>query len=155
MPAHMIDLMAEFKLLTSGMDNNRLPHGRGLLGAMNYFKLDGMDALEKKSMQDLAIRGGPFTDTEQVDLLDYCERDVRALMLLLPAMMSKINLGHALVRGDYQCANAKIEWRGIPVDVEYLNRLKANWTDIQNALVQDIDPLGEIYEGRAFRINRF
>jgi hypothetical protein len=41
-------------------------------------------------MQQLALRGGPFTDEERNALLAYCESDVRALENLLPRMLPEI-----------------------------------------------------------------
>ena len=57
-PANILDLYAEFRNLTNGIPT---PCGAGLLGAMSYFGLGGIQALEKDSMRELAMRGGPFT----------------------------------------------------------------------------------------------
>src|SRR5262245_32674101 len=43
-PARILDLYAEFRLLTSGLP---VPAGHGLLGALLYFDLDTMGAEEK------------------------------------------------------------------------------------------------------------
>ena len=61
LPERSIDLCAEFKALTNGVS---MPNGRGLLGALLHFGLPHMDAIEKKSMQALAMRGGPYTEAE-------------------------------------------------------------------------------------------
>ena len=65
LPARILDLCAEFKCLTSGLT---LDHGRGLLGALSYYCLDSMDAVEKSEMRELAIRGGPFTAWAELQL---------------------------------------------------------------------------------------
>lgn len=75
-PRRILDLYAEFRCLTSGTGS---ACGHGLLGACAYFGLDGIDAAEKESMRELAMRGGPYTDAERVALLDYCQSDVDAL----------------------------------------------------------------------------
>jgi hypothetical protein len=75
-PARMLDLFAEFRVMTNGMP---LQHGNGLLGAMLHFGLDALDAAEKEEWRELAMRGGPYTAMEQTGLLDYCESDVTAL----------------------------------------------------------------------------
>ena len=86
MPARILDLYAEFRCQTSGL---RLPCGNGLLGALTYYGLDAMEGAEKDSMRDLAIRGGPYTELEKQQLLDYCETDVVALAKLLPKIVSR------------------------------------------------------------------
>ena len=88
-------------------------------------------------------------------LLDYCETDVVALSKLLPAMLPKIDLPRALLRGRYMAAAAKIEWDGIPIDVDTLSVLRSNWSAIQDQLIVSIDRNYGIYDGRAFKTKRF
>jgi DNA polymerase I len=80
MPENVLDLYAEFRILSNGLPT---PCGNGLLGALAWFGLDGIDAADKDSMRQLALRGGPYTDQERAALLDYCESDVAALARLL------------------------------------------------------------------------
>src|SRR5262249_35725115 len=86
-PAHMLDRCAEFKRITSGL---YVHNGRGLLGMLTWFGLDAMSVSEKKEMQALACRGGPWTSAERTALLDYCEVDVVALTKALPLMLPQI-----------------------------------------------------------------
>src|SRR6516162_5424863 len=72
LPFRVLDLFAEFRCLTSGRPT---PCGNGLLGALAYFGLDALDAVDKESMRQLAIRGGPYTAGERGALLDYCQTD--------------------------------------------------------------------------------
>ncbi|MFH1265258.1 MAG: DNA polymerase I, partial [Planctomycetota bacterium] len=103
MPARVLDLFCEFRNLTNG---GATVAGNGLLGALAYFGLGGIDAAGKQDMRDLAIRGGPYTEAERAALLAYCESDVVALARLLPAMLPKIDLPRALLRGRYMPAAA-------------------------------------------------
>ena len=73
---------------------------------------------------------GPYSAEEQVALLDYCQTDIDALVALLPEMAPKIPIDHALIRGRYMKAVARMESFGIPVDLPLLKRLRADW---QNA----------------------
>jgi DNA polymerase family A len=136
MPIRVLDLYAEFRCLTSGRP---VPCGYGLLGAMAYHGLDGLDATEKDTMRQLALRGGPYTQAEQGALLDYCQSDVDALARLLPATLPKIDLPRALLRGRYLAAVARMEWAGVPIDVEVLNRLRENWPRIKGRLITAVD----------------
>ena len=86
-PANILDLFAEFRCMTNGLS---VPCGSGLLGALAYYGLNSIGAVEKDTMRDLAMRGGPWTAEEKQALLDYCESDVAALARLLPAMAPRI-----------------------------------------------------------------
>lgn len=82
-PIHVLDLYVEFRNLTNGLP---VPCGSGLLGALAYFGLDSIGSAEKDSMRDLIMSGGPWSESEKVDILDYCQTDVDALARLLPRM---------------------------------------------------------------------
>jgi hypothetical protein len=135
-PLRILDLYAEFCRLTSGL---AVPCGRGVLGALTYFGLGGIDAAEKKEMRDLAIRGVPFTEAEQEALTTYCQSDVDALAQLLPAMASTIDLPRALLRGRYTAAAARIEWNGTQLDTAVLTRLRKSWPAIKARLVAEVN----------------
>ena len=83
-PERILDLFTEFRNHTNGIPP---PNGSGLLGALVYFGLDGMDAVEKNEMRDLILTGGPWSDDQRIAILNYCESDVAALARLLPAML--------------------------------------------------------------------
>jgi hypothetical protein len=136
MPARILDLFAEFRCLTNGL---AVPCGNGLLGALAYFGLGGMTAIEKQEMQSLAMRGGWYSEAERQALLDYCESDVLALDRLLPAMLPKIDLPRALLRGRYMAAAAKMETNGVPVDADALESLRTHWTGIKAELVAAVN----------------
>ena len=133
MPERVLDLFIEFRNRTNGLPT---PAGSSLLGALTYFGLDAMGATEKKEMQEAIGNGtwrGRFTPEE---ILDYCEADVDALIRLLPAMLPRIDLPRALLRGRYMAAAAAMEHNGTPIDVETLARLRQGWTDIQDQLIR-------------------
>ena len=122
---------------------------------MTHFGFDSMNAIEKDGMRDLAIRGGPWTDTERADLLDYCESDVVALNRLLPAMAPSIDLPRALLRGRYMAAASRIEHVGVPIDHPTLTTLTRHWPDIQRVLIQRIDRDYGVFDDRTFKRNRW
>ena len=152
LPTNTLDLFTEFRNLTNGIPP---PSGAGLLGALVYFGLDAMDAAEKDSMRDLAIRGGPWTVEEKAALLAYCESDVVALERLLPKMIPTLDVGRALLRGRYMKALAQMESCGVPIDTGKLATLRANWSAIQERLVQRIDAHYGVFDGRTFKADRF
>jgi hypothetical protein len=122
---------------------------------MAWHGLDALGGAEKKSLQELACRGGPWGQAEREALLDYCQTDVEALSRLLPAMLPELDLPRAILRGRYMAAVARMEAAGIPVDVETLTRLRACWEMIQERLITELDGGFKVYEGRSFRAERF
>jgi hypothetical protein len=152
LPSRILDLYAESRCLTSGLT---VPCGHGLLGALSCFGLDGIEAAEKDSMRQLALRGGPYTADERLALLDYCQTDVAALARLLPAMLAKIDLPRALLRGRYMGAAARMEWAGVPIDTKALTSLRGNWSAIQGRLIWRIDRNYGVFDGRTFKADRW
>lgn len=152
MPANVVDLFAEFRNYTNGSYTR---YGAKLLGALAYFGLDGIGVEEKDEMRGLAMRGGPYTEEEAAALLDYCQGDVDALARLWPKLSPKSTPPYALLRGRYMSAAARIEWTGIPVDTEQLERLRCNWDSIQARLIEKIDRDYGVYDGSTFKQDRF
>ena len=153
LPARVLDLYVEFRNRANGLSP---PNGFGLLGALTYHGLDAMDAAEKKAMQELAIRGGPWTSDEREALLAYCESDVLALAKLLPAMEPELDLSRAVAcRGRYMGAVARMEWAGVPIDTETLSRLRAGWESIQDRLIREVDSRFGVFDGRTFKAERW
>src|SRR5262245_45488444 len=134
-PARIIDLFAEFRNLTCGLP---VPCGNGLLGALAYFGFDALSATEKESLRQLAMRGGDYTEAERLALLDYSQADVHALTRLLPAMLPRIDFPRALLRGRYMAAAARMEWNGVPLDVDALARLRDGWGRIKGQLIEEV-----------------
>src|SRR6516165_5605951 len=152
MPERILDLFIEFRACTNGLDT---PAGNGLLGALAYFGLDGMGADENQEMRALILRGGPWSEDERTAILNYCEGDVEALDRLLPAMLPKLDLPRALVRGRYMAAAAAMEHVGTPIDVPTLGLFRRHWTDIQDQLIAEIDASYGVFEGRTLTRDRY
>jgi DNA polymerase I len=152
MPERILDLFTEFRDRTNGLTT---PAGAGLLGALTYFGIDGIGADEKDEMRSLALRGGPWTAQEREALLDYCEGDVVALERLLPAMLPRIDLPRALLRGRYMAAAAAMEHAGVPIDVPTLELMRMSWTNIQDDLIAVIDKDYGVFDGRTFKADRW
>lgn len=152
LPTRIVDLWAEFRVSLNG---SRPAAGWGLLGCLSHHGLDSMAATEKQEMRELAIRGGPFTDTEMLALLDYCQSDVDALDRLLPIMAPKIDAPRALLRGRYMAAVASMESLGVPIDMEMLELFRANWEPIKSQLIATVDADFGVYDGKTFKMDRF
>jgi hypothetical protein len=152
MPERVLDLYAEFRCLTNGLN----PYfGNGILGASAWFGLPVMGAAEKGSMRKLAMRGGPWSEFERRELLNYCEDDVRRLYKLLPAMLPELDLPRAVLRGRYMRAATLMEWAGVPIDTETLFRFRDGWEMIQDRLIDSVDRRFGVFDGRTFVADRW
>ena len=151
-PANILDLFVEFRDRTNGLET---PAGSGLIGALTYFGLDTIGALEKDELRRLILAGGPWSDSERSAILDYCATDIYALERLLPAMLPRFDLPRALLRGRYMAAAAAMEWNGVPIDVETLALLRENWGRIQDQLIAEVDADYAVFDGRTFKAKRW
>jgi DNA polymerase I len=150
-PASILDLFVEFRDRTNGLST---PAGAGLVGALTYFGLDTIGSQEKDELRTLILRGGPWSQQERTAILDYCATDIVALERLLPAMLPRIDLPRALLRGRYMAAAAAMEHNGVPIDLATLGLLREHWTGIQDDLIRAVDDHG-IYDGRTFKSDRW
>jgi hypothetical protein len=152
MPANVLDLFVEFRNFLNGLTT---PAGFGLIGALTYFGLDNIGAIEKDDMRALVLGGGPWSPEQRVAILEYCAGDVTALERLLPAMLPRIDLPRAGLRGRYMKAAAIMEHNGTPIDTETLELLRQYWADIQDDLIAEIDADYGVFDGRTFKAERW
>src|SRR5262249_29038496 len=125
-----------------------VPSGRGLIGALDYYGLDSIGAKMKEGLQELAIRGGPYTAEELAALLTYVKGDAERLLPLLRKMLPDIgNLARALHRGESIAALARMEHIGVPIDEETFPLLtdKGAWSYVRDAMVPSVDTEYRVY----------
>jgi hypothetical protein len=152
LPANILDLYAEFRNATNG---RATPCGNGLLGALAYWGLGSIEVAEKEEMRQLILRGGPWSNSEQKAILNYCASDVDALIKLLGRMAAEIDTPRAMLRGRYMTAAANMEHRGVPIDKQALGVLRESWDSIQDQLIGRIDAAYGVFEGRSFTAKRW
>ena len=150
-PANVLDLFAEFRDRTNGLET---PAGAGLVGALTFFGLDTIGSQEKDELRARILAGSPWSPDERIAIFDYCESDVAALERLLPAMLPRIDLPRALLLGRYMAAAAAMEHNGVPIDTSVLSLLRERWTGIQDDLIRAVDEHG-IYDDRTFKLERW
>ena len=150
-PRHMLDLYVEFRNLTNG----RYTGSAGLLGAAAMFGLNTITASAKDRARELVMRGGPWTAAEQDHIIEYCRTDVELTVNLLHAMLARIDLPRAMLRGRFMDAIAGMEHRGIPVDVGVWQQLCASWPTLKRGLIAEIDREYGVFEAGVFKRDRF
>jgi hypothetical protein len=151
-PANILDLFVEFRNRTNGLPT---PAGSGLVGALAYFGIDAVAAGEKDAMRAIVLAGGPWDEATRAAFLHYCESDMLALERLLSALLPRIDLPRALLRGRYMKAAAMMEWAGTPIDNATLLLLREHWTGIQDELIRAIDADYHVFDGRTFKADRW
>jgi DNA polymerase I len=152
MPTNVLDLFVEFRDRTNGLTT---PAGSGLSGALAYFGIDHVGAAAKDGTRALVLRGGPWSDEERALILRYCGSDTLSLERLLAAMMPRIDLPRALLRGRYMKAAAAMESAGVPIDVPTLALLRQKWDHIQDDLIEVVDADFRVFDGRTFKAERW
>jgi DNA polymerase I len=125
------------------------PDGKGLLGALAYYGIGSIGAKRKDAMRDRIIKGWPFNFDEQKQILDYCGSDIDALTALLPKLLASpdFDLATALHWGEFVAVSARMEHRGVPIDLEIYQQLlnKKAWAFVRDALVPEIDAQYGVY----------
>jgi hypothetical protein len=156
-PHDIIDLMAEYRWLMSGLprpsqtsDNGKRIKRDSMYDATFTFGIHDINQDRKDAMRDIAIRGVPFTDQERRDLLDYCEDDVRLTAKLFLAMAPHLEIDYAILRGDYLQQLTKIGLRGIPLDAGAVSKLRDNWDTILAHVVRRGEQMG-VYDNGSLR----
>jgi DNA polymerase-1 len=158
MPQRCIDLYPEFIRIHNGKFEGKLYPS--LIAAASHFGIPVTAAADKETLRGLIMTGGPWSDAQRAEILDYCSADVRMTADLFQAMQGELfsgatNFGGALLRGRYTCAVARMERNGIPIDIDALNLIKTNWEAIKLDLIVDIDKDFGVYEGSSFVTKKF
>jgi len=164
-PANVYDCRAEFGVLANRMKIPGIkPVKFALAEAVMRLRVPFRWRFDKAHMQQLAVRGAPFTASEQQALVAYCLEDVEALEALLPELLRRIWKHHrnrerylqrALFRGEYMKAITACRRTGIALDTPCVARVQDRWDDIKLALIEAVNPEYGVYEGSTFKRNRF
>ena len=149
----IIDLFAEFRSYTNG--DPRVSR-RGLVHALDYFGLTDLIPDEKEDMRTLILSRGPWNKKQRLSILDYCTQDVTCLGPLLSCMLQRmpwidLRLNHALIRGRYMKSVGSMQHRGIPIDLDLLDKLNDNWDAIKLELIDSVDAQYGVYVDGSFK----
>ena len=148
-PISILDTHAEFRNLANSTRKPLL--GYGLLGALKFFGMPARDKEEKAVFYALAERGGPYTEQEQSDWLDYCDDDVQDLDRLLPPLFEAAELFQfsrmcqALRNGGVASGNAEVYSNGIPIDVALRIRWDRHLETIKRKIVGRLQTTHDVF----------
>jgi hypothetical protein len=156
MPSRILDLFIEYRNSTNTLQQKGAPPIEStLLAALIAHGLPHMDAVEKEEWRARFMRGRPYLPHEREGGLNYCERDVTALELLLPAMLPRIDLGRALLRGRYMAAVSAMEHAGTPIDTDRHRQICDRWEDIKLDLIYRVDADYGVFDHTSFNHQKF
>ncbi len=165
LPANVLDTRIEFGVLVNRMRIiGRPPKSLSLVEAVMQLGDGFRWAFDKDLMRSIAIRGAPFTPSEQQALLEYCREDTAAVAAILPNLVSRALAHHhnrdrwlqrALFRGEFMKAITATRRNGIPLDTLCLSRVQDRWDDVKRALIEAVNPQYQVYDGTVFRRKRF
>lgn len=127
-PIRFVDLMIELRNFHNG--THGVPLRQGLYGYLDLWGIGHPPESYKSDIRDLIISGQ--SHTRPADVLDYCRSDVEITAKLVALVAARIDwrraIGH---RGPFMNAISLAESRGLPVDVDMVERLHRHWPEIQ------------------------
>ena len=165
-PRNILDLWVEARMNANTIGQRSRVN---LLATLSHYGIDSMDYVEKEEMRALIMDQSSYTPEERERILEYCNKDVLAILDLLPFMLPEIpglvddikngtrkqGWVQALFRGRYQVAVTRIDREGVPVDAEMYNRLMAVRPQIRQRLIDDTNAKYDVYTGDTFTLAKF
>jgi hypothetical protein len=149
LPFCVLDLCAEFRVLRNHSSKPQDPYK--LEDALQHFDLNSGDIAAKEWMHERVQRLGPWTPSERAAVLAACESDVDVLVSLFEAMFDKLDFSKALIRGRYMKAVARVEQRGIPIDVSLYDRVIHHRKALRRRVVDDVNESLNVFDNYALK----
>ena len=150
-PVHLLDqhtayLASTNILLPYNPDEKRIKARKNLAAACRAYGITGWEGIDKEDIS-ADIGEGRWHEYGQPAVFTYCEEDVRASTELLRRQVSghgsrpPIDTDHVIHWSNYSAkAVAKIQARGMPIDVPLWNLVQENKAAVITALLQRFDP---------------
>jgi DNA polymerase-1 len=126
----------------------------GLLTALKLHGLQGIEEEQKGHWRQVILENEEYTEEQWRGIEWYNRTDVDATIALLDVMGSAIDWPHALLRGRYMAAVARMERVGLPVDRDRLITFVEHWGQIKLHFIERDDEFG-LYNGLEFDTARF
>lgn len=134
LPERILDLTIEFR---NAINGRRPPCGVDLVGALVWHGLPAADGLDR-STSPVAV-----------------SRRLTAVYRLFQATQSNSNLEHALLRGRYMVAVARMERVGVPIDHQTAKLLATSWPRLRAKIAEQIDLPFQVYKSGQFQLLEF
>lgn len=150
-PEHIFDLHTAYLaasnvLLPYNPDEVRKRQEKGLAAACRAYDIEGWEGIDKKAIAQ-AIGEGHWREYGRDGCLNYCEEDVKKEAELLRKQLrgwsqfQPISAEHVLHWSNYSAnAIARIQARGMPIDMTLWNAVQEHKTAVVRALIKKFDP---------------
>jgi hypothetical protein len=150
-PKHVYDLHTAYLsvsniLLPYEPDTKRIKQRKGLSNACAAYGIDGWENIDKPDIAK-AIGEGHWHDYGQPAVFDYCEEDVRNSAELFRRQLAghgsfaPIDPQLVMRWSEYSAKSvARIQARGMPIDMELWNLVQENKRAVVAALIARFDP---------------
>lgn len=125
-PDQVVDTLAEARTV-----RGQVPIGGwGLLSVAHWLGVSTMSTEHKGEMRSVAM-AEEVAPEDREPLLDYCQDDVDATLEVWRRLAPVVDIPRAELRGRYLKSLARVEARGIPVDVGLAGKLVAGWPEVK------------------------
>jgi DNA polymerase-1 len=151
-PVHIFDLHTAYLAISNIMepfdydDTKRRKKGKGLVDACRAYGIQGWERFDKTTIAK-DIGDGNWRVWGRETVFDYCEEDVHKTLELLRAMLrgsdrfGLVDVPRVLHWSNYSAkAIARIQARGMPIDMDYWNIVQENKALVVAELVRRFDP---------------
>jgi len=153
LPRRHIDLRAEFCNQVNGDVNSS--KDKDLRTALEHYGLGYDDHICRILASDAVESGAPLPENQVEPVRKSCLLDVKDITRLFRLLSAKIEIRHALIRGQYVLSCAVIQETGIPVDSSCYWRIKSNLERIHRSLIDELDREYQVYENYHFSQRAF
>ncbi len=146
LPDNYIDVETLAKL---AVNVPRLRKSPSLIESLDIFGIPHSLSIKEKKAEQKRYAKPVLTDEDRRDIRIYCPNDAKLaaeLFLKLPG----IDMDQALRFGEYIKENARIAFRGIPVDTPLFEKIQRNRKQIRLDLIRQ-SPAGEVYTEKGVR----
>jgi hypothetical protein len=151
MPRNMLCTYFETSAAINGLNITGLTEKRPkLVEACELFGIPHIDVADKARIINTILTKDEYSPEEWRKIVSMNQRDVEQEAALFDKIAQTIDLPAALFRGRYAKAVVDMEHNGIPIDVEYLHELEANWQALRLFYIRRDDEFGLYEEDGSF-----
>ena len=151
-PEHIFDLHTAYLAVSNVLEPydcgeaQRKRHGKDLKTACRAYRIEGWERFDKSTIA-ADIGNGNWRKWGYETVSEYCEEDVRKTTELLRAMLrgdnrhQPVDIPRTLHWSNYSAkAIARIQARGMPIDVDLWNLVQENKAAVVAELIRRFDP---------------
>jgi DNA polymerase I-like protein with 3'-5' exonuclease and polymerase domains len=128
-----------------------------LVNVLHRMGLPHLAPEEKDELREriLHLRFDPDSLDDRREITRYCFSDCDSTLALYEAQHPKIRPEIMAFYAEYLLGVARMELRGLPLDLETYDRIQQNAPDILQAMREDVNRTHAVYDGSSFRRKAF